>query len=61
MFTGSNINAVLICRADYPSTYAYRKAYRRYRDMGWIVRRTESGCICFRFMRDYDVWKKQKE
>lgn len=48
-----------IMKSSYSSYYQYRKAVRSCRDRGWIVRNIEGGVICFEFIHDYEVWKRE--
>lgn len=51
---------VSIWRDDYKSYYAYRKAIREYRQMGWIIAKVYGGVMCFEGVDDYAVWRNQK-
>lgn len=49
-----------IYREDYRSDYAYRKAVREYRKMGWYIARVCGGVWCFESVNDYETWRLQK-
>lgn len=51
---------VFMYRDSYDSYYQYRKAIRRRKSMGWIVRNVSGGVVCFQSIRDYEIWKNQK-
>ncbi len=53
-------NKVYLYKSSYDTEKSYRDEVRRYKDDGWIVKKVEGGSICFRFIHDYEVWKRQK-
>ena len=51
---------VTLYRKSFRTYYRYRKEIRKYRDLGYLVRNVSGGVVCFQFMYDYDMWRKQK-
>lgn len=51
---------IYIHRHDYKTNYQYRKAIGAVRRLGWLVRNTESGVVCFEFIAEYDEWRRQR-
>jgi hypothetical protein len=54
------MRTISIYREDYKSDYAYRKAIREYRNMGWYIARVCGGVKCFESVCDYELWRNQK-
>ena len=54
------MRTILIVREDFKSVYAYRKAIREYRNMGWYIARVCGGVKCFESACDYGLWMSQK-
>ena len=53
-------HAGYIYRDDYPSYYQYRKAIKRLRDAGYIIRNVCGGVSFFRYWSDHEIWENQK-
>lgn len=54
------MRTISIYREDFKSVYAYRKAVREYRNMGWYIARVCGGVKCFESVYDYELWRSQK-
>lgn len=54
------MGVISIFRDDFKSDYAYRKAIREYRVMGWCIARVCGGVKCFESIDDFNTWRNQK-
>lgn len=55
-----NYNVVSLFRDDFTTYYKFRKAVKEFRISGYIIRNVCGGVKCFKYITDYENWKKQK-
>jgi hypothetical protein len=47
--------------SDFESIKDYKQEVEYWKNNGYIVKKVEGGVICFQFIHDYEVWKRQKQ
>lgn len=46
--------------SDFESIKDYKQEVEYWKNNGYIVKKVDGGVICFQFIHDYEVWKRQK-